>query len=280
VYTPVRYYAPGYYSWAYYSQAPVPFVWVSTGNPSVIYYGPYFTPGPIDPGPSVWLADYVISSNLDNAYQAQIDESGGYPPPLLSGPSASLDPQVKQAIAEEVQRQIARENTEAQQVAGRQELDPASSGLGRMLDNTSHVFVTGADLEVVDRAGQECGLSPGDAIQLAVPPEAAATAADLVVLASKPQECPKGDLISVNLADLQEMLNHMRETIDDGLAALQAHTGMSGWPTVPQSAAGPATAPPFAAQAPPPEPNVAVELAAQAREADQAERAAGAVDRG
>ena len=100
------------------------------------------------------------------------------------------------------------------------------------------------------------------------------------MLASKPQECPKGDLISVNLTDLQEMLNHMRETIDDGLAALQAHTGMSGWPTLPQSAGGTGTTAPFAAQAPPPEPNVAVELAAQSRRADQAERAAGAVGRG
>jgi hypothetical protein len=53
-----------------------------------------------------------------------------------------LTPEMKQAIAMEVQRQLALENQEGQMAARGQMADPASSGLGRLLsDNQPHVFV-------------------------------------------------------------------------------------------------------------------------------------------
>jgi hypothetical protein len=135
-----------------------------------------------------------------------------------------------------------------------------------MLDNTSHVFVAGADLDVLDNSGRQCALSPGDVIQLAAPPPETADAASLVVLASKPQECPKGAVISVRLADLQDMQNRMRETVDDGLAAIQANAGQNGWPALPPSAVSAGTPAPFAAIAPPPDPNAASEIAGAAQQ--------------
>jgi hypothetical protein len=270
-YTPALYYSPAYYGWLYNSQAAIPYG-APPDSPFAVYYASYFVPSPVEPGAPYWLADYIVSANLADAYQAQLDAANGVVPPLLAGISAPVTPEVKQLIAEEVKRQISRENTEAQQVASNADPDPASSGLGRMLDNTSHVFVAGADLDVLDNRGQECALGPGDVLQLATPPPEAADTASLVVLASKPRECVKGDVVSVRLADLQDMQNHMRETIDTGMADIQANAGQRGWPTPPQSAVSTGTTAPFAASAPPPDANAASEIAEQVREADRAEQ--------
>src|ERR1019366_5787671 len=106
--------------------------------------------------------------------------------------------------------------------------DPGSSGIARMLsDNNAHVFVVSRALDVTS-AGQECPITEGDVLQLNGPPPAAATTADLVVLASKGPDCGRGAMVSVGLADLQDMQNHMRETIDQGLAELRSKQGTSG----------------------------------------------------
>ena len=140
-------------------------------------------------------------------------------------------------------------------------------------DNIQHVFVAGADLDVIDATGTECAVSEGDALQLTAAPAADATAADLVVLSSKGGvECHKGATVSVALADLQDMQNHMRETIDAGMGDLQQKGGTGGLPAVPASAkAAPAKAA-FVAIAPPPDPNAATEVAKQSTEADKAEQ--------
>jgi hypothetical protein len=271
-YAPVRYYAPAYYGWAYAPWAvPTPYVWGWAGNPWAVYYGGYFTPYPVYPSPAFWLTDYMISASLAADYQARMDAANGVAPQAFAAPPTPLTPDVKEAISAEVQRQIALANAEAQQVARNTEPDPASSGIVRMLsDNTSHVFVAGSDVDVIDARGAQCALSQGDVIQLnPVPLPPAATEASLVVLASKPQECLKGVSVSVPLTDLQDMQNHMRETIDQGLGEMQTAKGL---PPIPQSAKAMPIAAPFAAIAPPPDPNAATQIAQQAQEADKAEQ--------
>jgi hypothetical protein len=210
----------------------------------------------------------MISTNLAAAYQAQVDANTATQQQAAADPAA-LTPAVKDMIAAEVQRQIALENAEAQTAVP----DPASSSIQRMLsDNVQHVFVAGRDLDVVDAAGAECGLTEGDAIQLAGPPAADATAASLIVLSSKGgRECRKGDQISVQFTDLQDMQNHMRETIDQGMGELQSKQGKGGLPTMPTSANAAPVKASFATDAPGPDPNAATEIKQQAQEADQAE---------
>ena len=186
VYAPVRYYSPAFYGYAYAPfAAPVSYAWVAT--PSGIYYAPYFTPYPIYPSPAFWLSDYMISTTLAQSYQAQLDAAAyGAAPPPFAAPPAPISLAVEQQIADEVRRQIALENTEGNQVARNTDIDPASSGIARMLsDNTTHVFVAGADLDVLDTRGQSCVLTPGDVIQLSGPPPPNAVSADLVVLAQQ-----------------------------------------------------------------------------------------------
>jgi hypothetical protein len=276
-YYPAYYYGPAYYGWVYNPwAAPITFGWGWGGNPWYGYYGAFFTPYPVYASASLWLTDYMISQSLQAAYQAQVDAK--IQAAALSNP-APLTPDVKALIADEVRRQVALENAESQSAKGG-EPDAASSSIQRMLtDGTAHVFIAGQDLDVVDAAGNECAISEGDALQLNVQQVAPdATSANLAVLASKGgRECVKGDTVAVNLTDLQEMQNHMRETIDRGMKDLQQKQGTGGLPAAPASAKAAPAESPMAAIAPPPPPadEVAAQINQQSSEADKAEQEAG-----
>ncbi len=276
VYAPAYYYRPAFYGWAYNPwAAPVAYPWGWTANPWYGYYGYYFTPYPVYPSASVWLTDYLISTTLAAAYQAQVAATAAAAAQAASAPpdAAPLSPQVKDLIAAEVQRQIALENAEAQAGTQNAEADPASSGIQRMLtDNIQHIFVAGHDIDVVNASGTECALSDGDALQLSGPPPADAASANLIVLSTKGgKECRRGDNVVVTVTDLQEMQNHMRETIDQGMGELQSKQSTGGLPALPPSANGAPVKASFAAAAPPPDPNAGTEIAQETKDADQAE---------
>jgi len=273
MYAPSFYYAPAFYGWAYNPWAvPIAYpvaAWGWAGNPWYGYYGGFFTPYPVYASASLWLTDYMISQSLAAAYQAQVDAAAQVQ--ALANP-APLSPQVKDLISAEVQRQIALENAEAA-TAKTGEADPASSGIQRMLtDNVQHVFVVGKDIDVVDAMGTECAISQGDALQLTGQTAADSDSANLAVLASKGgKECPKGDTVSVTLADLQDMQNHMRETISAGMGELQTKQGKGGLPALPPSANVPPAKSAVAMEAPPPDTTASTQISQQWGEADKAE---------
>ena len=272
VYAPSRYWGRGFYGWAYNPWGmPVHYRWGWMGNPWYASYGYFFQPYPVYPSAAFWLTDYLISQDLQAAYAAQ--QEGGEAGVDPNG-AAPLTPDVKQQIADEVRNQLALENQEAQQNAQQQDIDPGSSGIARIIGDVGaghpHVFVVASPLDVVDSSGTECALSDGDALSMRTAPAADATAADLVVLASKGgQECPRSDTVSVSLDDLQEMQNHMREMIDQGLQELQTNQGKGGLPMAPPASTQQAPAA-YAAIAPPPDPNAAAEIQQQGQQADQA----------
>jgi hypothetical protein len=272
-YVPVRYYSPGFYGWVYNPwAAPVYYRWGWGGTPWFGFYGGYFAPAPYYPTPALWLTDYLISQQLMAAYQEQ-QQGNAAAMQAQNYAGSQMTPEMKQAIAVEVQRQLALENQEGQMAARREMADPASSGIPRLLsDNKPHVFVVSYNLDVTDSAGQACGLSRGDVLQLMQPPPPDATAAWVQVMASKGRGCPPSATVSVALADLQDMNNQMRETLNQGMSELHAHAGQNGLPVMPAQAAAQPVAAPFAEVAPPPDSNVAAELTQQAQEADRVER--------
>ena len=272
-YAPAYYWGPAYYGWAY-NPWPAPIVyggWGWAGTPWYGYYGPWWTPYPVYAGAAFWLTDYLIAQSLSDAYQAQAQAAAAAAAPPAAD---AMTPEVKQMVSDEVKRQIALENQESQQTAAKQDVDPASSGIARMLsDNQTHVFIAGSNLDVVAASGQECGISQGDVLEVTSAPPPDATAANATVLCSKGgNECPKATQVSVAFTDLQEMQNHMRETIDQGLGDLQSKQGQNGLPAAPPSAQAPATQSDFVAAAPPAEQNVAQQIDQQSKEADQAEQ--------
>jgi hypothetical protein len=277
VYAPGMYYGPGFYGWAYSPWAsPIAYGWGFAGSPWYGYYGYYFAPYSSYPSASYWLTDYMISSDLQTAYAAQQEggEVGAVPPGTNGSPE--LTPEVKQQIADEVRNQLALENQEAALNARQAEVDPGSSGIDRMFSDAArgkqHVFVVGAPLDVVDSSQTECTLSDGDVLALQTAPPPDATAADLVVLSGKGgQECRNQAVVSITVEDLQEMQNHMRETIDQGLQELQAKQGKGGIPAVPASGSGQPAQALYATIEPPQDPNAAVEIQQQAQQAAQSE---------
>jgi outer membrane protein assembly factor BamE (lipoprotein component of BamABCDE complex) len=285
VYAPGFLYAPAFYGWAYNPwAAPITFGWGWAGSPWYGHYGGYFTPFPAYASPSLWLTDYLLAQTLQSAYQER--------PAELANAQANftpVTPDVKQQIADEVHRQIALENSEAAANAhgwrpvmqaadsfsgyprppGVQTApDPGSSGIARMLsDNMAHVFVVSAALDVQSNPG-ECSITGGDVLRLSPGARPYPSKATLAVLASKGQDCQRGTRVVVGLADLQDMQNHMRETLDLGLAELQKQQGQNGIPVAPAAAAAPPVQTAYSASAPPPDPNVAGLLSAQTKEAD------------
>jgi hypothetical protein len=274
-YVPYAYYRPAFYGWVYNPwYTPIHYGWGWYGSPWYGYYGYYFAPYPVYPSAAFWLTDFLIASSLQLAYQERLaQQQQYYSTPAPSG-QVVLTPEVKQAIADEVQRQLALEKAESQTVAGGGEVDVNSSGLPAILADTSpshpHVFVVAGPLEVTDSLGRECLLTQGDVLRLSNPLPGDATSAYLEVIASKNRECVRGTTVSVGLADLQEMENQMRTTIDRGLQDLQAHQG--GLPAPPAAAVGTGVQASFASQAPPADPNVSSELQQQAQAAQTAEQ--------
>jgi len=284
-YAPGFYFAPAFYGWAYNPwRVPIAYGWgFGVATPWFGFYGGYFAPYPVYPSASYWLTDYIISQELAAAYADQqaaaaAQAAANANAAAAAAPPAPLSPEVKAQIAAEVQRQIALENQEAQMTAQGNVPDPASSGIARMLsDGMSHVFVAGANIDVVNAVGAECAVGEGDALQLPAgpPPASDATTANLVMLSSKGGvECRKGDTVTVAYADLQDMQNSMRETISAGMETLQKNQNQGGLPALPPSANTPPVKPEFAAIAPPPDPDAANQINQQTQGADQAEQEA------
>ena len=269
VYTPVRFYSPRFYSWAYTPwRSPIYYNFGWGGSPWLGFYAGYFNPYPSYIGPNYWLTDYLLAASLQDAYQERMDAAGaaqgGYDP---SG-QAVLSPQVKALVAAEVQRQLNQESAESQNP---QSLISSSNGAPPILaDNNPHVFVVSSSL-IESAGGQECALTQGDVLQLNPAPSPDPNFANVQVLASKGQDCQTGNLIPVQLADLQEMQNHMRETLDQGLGELQQRQGQGGLPTIDASLRA-QTAAPYAADLPSAEADAADQLRQQAQQADQQEQ--------
>ena len=113
-YTPAYYYRPAFYGWAY---NPGSLRSLTLGALSAILgMGIMATISRLIlfiPSAAAWLTDYMISASLAAAYanaQAQAVAAASGPPPG----AAPLTPEVKDLISQEVQRQIALANAEAQ----------------------------------------------------------------------------------------------------------------------------------------------------------------------
>jgi hypothetical protein len=277
VYAPVHYYSIGFYGWAYHPwRTQVVYAWGWGPSPWYGYYGSYFRPYSVYSGPAAWLTDYMISNDLQAAYEAG-REAGTLGPQQAAGTELGMSQETKDQVAAEVQYEVLLENAEAEKIAAQQDVDPGSSGIARILaDGKPHAFVVGRGLDVDDEeSGEDCSFTEGDVLGLSAPAETddADKTASLVVLASKgPKECAKSAIVSVHFDDLQEMQNHMREMIDQGMDELQKKQGTAGLPPAPPAAAGPATEAPFAELAPPPDPNEATQIAALEKEAEQSEK--------
>ncbi len=265
-YVPVRYYPRPFYGWAYNPWArPVYYTWGWTRDPWYGYWGPYWTPAPYYSGPGVWLADYLISQQLMLAYQDRASQQ-----PIMAG--NQLSPEVRDLVAEEVQRQLALENQEAGSMGRGLVADSGETEPAWLSGNKPHLFLVSYNLDVQDPSGRVCTVGRGDVLQLSSPPAQGATAAYVTVLASTGRGCRRGSNVAVDLNDLQDMNNQMRESLNQGMGELQSRAGQNGIPPMPPGASAPPVNAPFAQSAPPADADVANELRQQVQEVDRIEQ--------
>ena len=273
VYTPMRFYRPAFYAWVW-NPWPVPVYYASWGwggRPWYGYYHSYFMPYPYYAGPRFWLTDFLLAAILEQAYQERVDAAVASLPPSQSA-QVALTPEVKQAIADEVQRQLALERSQGQTMSQTAMVAPADNTMPPSLAGVGpHVFVVSQGLDVASVTGQPCSVTEGDVLQMVGAPSPGAGDARVVVLASKSQDCVSRSVVSVPVPALVEMQNRMRETVDQGLQNLQSRQGQGGLPTLPSDAAAPPVDAPYAGEAKA-DPNVADELRTTSQEAAQGEQ--------
>lgn len=127
-YMPMHYYHPAFYSWTYHPWgAPVYYRWGWAGRPWFGYYGRYYQPYPYYASPLFWLTDFMLAATFESAYQANLDNGvPPPPPPTASYQSDGMTPEVKQAIADEVRRQVDRSGPNSRPRARATRLRPAS----------------------------------------------------------------------------------------------------------------------------------------------------------
>jgi hypothetical protein len=268
VYTPVRYYRPDFYIYAGSPwRAPVYYRWGWANDPWYGNYGgAYFTPYPVYARPSLWLTDFLIAASFQEAYQARMD-AGMAPPPNNMMGAAPMGDDVKQMVAQEVERQLAWERAQAQQQSF-QNAPPPSSDPPVVADRAAHTLLAYSSLNA-DAGGHDCAVTEGDVLQFDAAQPLSGPSASVQVLWSKPEDCRTGSVVTVPIEQLQEMQNHMMENLSQGLQDMQAQQGTNGIPQLAPNLVGSSQAA-FAAQLPPPDANVAEELRQQAQEADSA----------
>jgi hypothetical protein len=315
-YAPAYYYRPVYYGWAYNPwPAPVYYNWGWAGNPWYGAYNYYYTPYPAYPAANYWLTDYMMSEQLRAAYAAGLAAQGKADSPsvgssadLIAGlwssdqliasnleaaygenfffsPAGAAQPalskEVKDALAEEVKRQLALDKNAAEKpknasvffdrtvspnlhatyggAAEAEEVPPA-------LDPNFRYFVVVSDLELTPDSGDECQLTQGDVIYRSGDQVSDDNNIDVVVKRIKKDDCAIGTKGSLDANDIQEMHNQFRVSLEAGLKALAEKNGKDGLPKAPDTTTTSGEVP-----APTPDNNVDADLQQQQKDADQLE---------
>ena len=233
IYSPVPalVFAPAYYGYLLNPWAqPIVYgpYWGWAGQPWYGYYGAVFTPYPRYYSADQWLTDYLVSTSLQQAYDAQVaagDAPSGPPPPITD--------EEKALIAQDIHAELARQQQQAAQPQPQQD-----SGTGVVGDNSAqapaaatnevpealqdHIFtVYTAPMQVEMASGTTCNLMAGDMLFRTGNTPNSDNTVDVQVKsghgdASHTDLCAPEAHAKVQLADLQEMYNHKRELLAEG----------------------------------------------------------------
>ena len=307
-----HYYRPGFYGWAHTAYAhPYAYRWGYEATPWYGMYGGYYAPYPVYASPAFWLTDFMLAATLEAAYaaghadgQATLGSLGLYQPlyfsaslgePLSSAPNpvtlaAPMPEAAKQALAEEVTRQLEQAKAEQEQLATPP--DPAAPPVAPVLfsDHGPRTFLVAGEVTAVAGDAQELSLADGDVLGLVETPDPANEYAKVKLLAGSKPGCGPDTVLQVKVDDLVEMTNQMQATVDQGLEKLQgkdqsqveqgakaakgakAKKAKDTWPAPPREMVGRVDA--DFAQDVTADPNAAADFNGAVQDADQAEQEA------
>jgi hypothetical protein len=175
---------------------------------------------------------------------------------------------LRQAIADEVQRQLDAERNAANSpqqgdnYGNDQDAPPA-------LAANQRVFIVSTPLQVYD-GDQPCSLTPGDIVSRIEDSPGNDGAVAVSVLTSKNADCRPGAQPRILVDDLQDMQNDLRAQTDEGLRRLSQNQGTNGMPAAPDARQIPN---PYGQGDP--DQDVVNQLRQQQQDADQTEREIG-----
>ena len=222
----------------------------------------------------------AAAANADAAAAGPAQASVSEAP--AAGSSPAMSPEVKQAIAEEVKAQLAAEKDAAAQnasapaggaAASAQTASTTTGGTPAeetpaALDPNHRTFIVNTVLTETAADGSECALSSGDVLTRIEDTADANAQVKVLVSSSQKSDCHSGTQVAVKVEDLQDMHNHFREQLDNGLKELASKQGTNGIPAAP---AGSATQKPNPDGTVQPDLTVQQQLASQEADADKAE---------
>jgi hypothetical protein len=226
---------------------------------------PATAPGADEAGssPSMWQRFVSYIRGLFGQTPAAPTPAASAPlEPAVATAAAPITDDVKNKVADEVQAQIDEEAREATANAKNQEPKAGAGGVVEELSHPAqHVFVVALDLDLTDDTGRRCMMTEGDVVQILSAADADSGTAPGIVLSSKGgSECAPSAKVDIAVSELQEMQNHMRAMIDQGLA------------NTPRGATEQTITAPFAGAAPPPDADTKNEIDKQKAIAASVER--------
>jgi hypothetical protein len=247
-YVPPHYYASAYYGWAYTPWgARVAFGWGWNAAPWYRSYGYYFAPAPFYDSPALWLTDYLLAANLQAEYEARAQTNAAAAPSdaAAADGQATITPEMKQLVADEVRAQIEAEQREEEAAPANPEPEapvsttpPPASQNGpdvapAALDPALKTFLVSTVLSESVSDGTECSLSPGDILTRIQDTPDANQAVKVVVASSQRNDCAAGTQLVFAVEDLQDMHNDFRAKLGEGLNQLAQNEGKNGIPAGP-----------------------------------------------
>src|SRR5271156_6316891 len=137
------------------------------------------------------------------------------------------------------------------------------------LSPTNRTFIVADTLNPQQADGTECSLTQGDVLTRIDDTPDANQNVKVLVSGSQKNDCHSGAQLSVSVNDLQEMHNHFREQIDDGLGEMAKKQGTGGMPAAPAGTTTPKANPEGQAQ---PDLTAQADLEKQDQQADQTEK--------
>lgn len=268
----VRY--PGvYYAWALAAWArPISYAWGWQAQPWYPMYGSQFTPYPVYSSPDLWMTDYIISQNMQTAYQAQTDAPAAAAPQQGVPVAAALDSSVATAAAQPDDAALPAQPSDAApasqsstatvapvtpppaitpqvkaqlnaQIKVQLQEQQAAAAMPVSLTTQStppalrpnHVFfqvVQPIDVPS-DTANGHCSLSANDYIKRTDTMSTEDWMIPVVVELSRSSDCPEGLATRIGLNDLNAMENEQEAQVMAAMQAASKSMGPNGPPSGP-----------------------------------------------
>jgi hypothetical protein len=180
--------------------------------------------------------------------------------------SASVTPEIKTAITDEVKADLASEQAVSTAPPTQSGASPTSD-VPAALDPKQRTFVVSTALSEKTTDGSQCSLSAGDILtRIDNTPDTNQNVTSMVTSSQK-SDCPSGTMVAISIQDLQDMHNAFVEKMDAGLKQLASTQGTKGIPSSP--APGQRPNPDGQAQ---PDTTASSDLQQQQKDADSAEK--------